>query len=147
MYLIAIEKGQVVFYDVAFVEVQPAVKGQRATIRLRKLTGASNPLGGISPSAKLYAIPTPWWGSDSSDRVSKGMFDEDWTRYVLKMATGVGKTKVMSLLMAWCYFHRRFDGAKAFFEDPILPPNGHEGRNWPDDCQLTVHIQDEIGLV
>ena len=111
---------------------------------------------------------------DSSGRVSKGMFDEDWTRYVLKLATGAGKTKVMSLLMAWCYFHRRyepdsdlstnflliapniivldrlrtdFDGAKIFFEDPILPPNGHEGRNWSEDFQLTVHIQDEIGLV
>lgn len=111
---------------------------------------------------------------DSSERVSKGMFDEDWTRYVLKMATGAGKTKVMSLLMAWCYFHRRyeagsdlstnflliapniivldrlrtdFDGAKIFFEDPILPPNGYEGQNWSEDFQLTVHIQDEIGLV
>ena len=111
---------------------------------------------------------------DSSERVSKGMFDEDWTRYVLKMATGAGKTKVMSLLMAWCYFHRRyepgsdlstnflliapniivldrlradFDGANIFFEDPILPPNGYEGQNWAEDFQLTVHIQDEIGLV
>jgi type III restriction enzyme len=111
---------------------------------------------------------------DSSGLVSKGMFDEDWTRYVLKMATGAGKTKVMSLLMAWCYFHRRyepgsdlstnflliapniivldrlrtdFDGAKIFFEDPILPPNGYEGQNWAEDFQLTVHIQDEIGLV
>ena len=37
------------------------------------------------------------------------MFDEDWTRYVLKMATGAGKTKVMSLLMAWCYFHKRYE--------------------------------------
>lgn len=111
---------------------------------------------------------------DSSGQVSKGMFDEDWTRYVLKMATGAGKTKVMSLLMAWCYFHRRyepgsalstnflliapniivldrlrtdFDGAKIFFDDPILPPNGYEGQNWAEDFQLTVHIQDEIGLV
>ena len=30
---------------------------------------------------------------DSSGRVSKGMFPEDWTRYVLKLATGAGKTK------------------------------------------------------
>jgi type III restriction enzyme len=42
---------------------------------------------------------------DSSERVSKGMFDEDWTRYVMKLATGAGKTKVMSLLIAWAYFH------------------------------------------
>lgn len=111
---------------------------------------------------------------DSSGRVSKGMFAEDWTRYVLKLATGAGKTKVMSLLMAWSYFHRLyepdsdlstnflliapniivldrlrtdFDGARIFYEDPILPPNGYEGQDWQDAFQLTVHIQDEIGLV
>ena len=46
---------------------------------------------------------------DSSGRVSKGMFDEDWPRYVMKLATGAGKTKVMSLLIAWCYFHKRYE--------------------------------------
>jgi type III restriction enzyme len=111
---------------------------------------------------------------DSSGRVSTGMFDEDWTRYVLKLATGAGKTKIMSLLMAWSYFHKLyetdselstnflliapniivldrlradFDGARIFFDDPILPDNGYEGRNWRDDFQLTVHIQDDIGFV
>ena len=111
---------------------------------------------------------------DSSGRVSKGMFAEDWPRYVMKMATGAGKTKVMSLLIAWCFFHRRyeidsdlstnflliapniivldrlrvdFDGLKIFHEDPILPTNGYEGQNWEDDFQLTLHVQDEIGYV
>ena len=111
---------------------------------------------------------------DSSGQVSKNMFPEDWTRYLLKLATGTGKTKVMSLLIAWSYFHKLykadsdlstnflliapniivldrlrldFDGAKIFFDDPILPDNGYEGRNWQDDFQLTIHIQDEIGLV
>jgi type III restriction enzyme len=111
---------------------------------------------------------------DSSGSVSKGMFPEDWTRYVLKLATGAGKTKVMSLLMAWSYFHKLFepdsdlstnflliapniivldrlrtdfDGARIFHQDPILPPNGYEGQDWQDAFQLTVHIQDEIGLV
>jgi type III restriction enzyme len=111
---------------------------------------------------------------DSSGRVSAGMFDEDWTRYVLKLATGAGKTKVMSLLMAWSYFHKLyeadselstnflliapniivldrlrtdFDGSRVFFDDPILPANGYEGQSWHDDFQLTVHIQDEIGFV
>jgi hypothetical protein len=32
---------------------------------------------------------------DASGAVSSGMFDEDWPRYVLKMATGAGKTKVL----------------------------------------------------
>jgi type III restriction enzyme len=111
---------------------------------------------------------------DSSGRVSKGMFAEDWPRYVMKLATGAGKTKVMSLLIAWCYFHRRyeadselstnflviapniivldrllldFDGLKIFHQDPILPPNGYEGQNWQDDFQLTLHVQDQIGLI
>lgn len=111
---------------------------------------------------------------DSTGLVSKAMFDEDWTRYVLKMATGSGKTKVISLLMAWSYFHKiyepdsdlstnflliapniivldrlrtDFDGGRIFYEDPILPPNGHDGQNWHYDFQLSVHIQDQIGLV
>ncbi len=111
---------------------------------------------------------------DSSGRISTGMFFEDWTRYVMKLATGAGKTKVMSLLIAWSYFHKRyeegsdlstnflliapniivldrlrldFDGARIFRSDPILPTNGYDGRDWDDDFQLTVHIQDEIGFV
>jgi type III restriction enzyme len=111
---------------------------------------------------------------DASGAVSSGMFPEDWPRYVLKMATGAGKTKVISLLIAWSFFHRLyesdstlarnflliapniivldrlradFDGLKIFFNDPILPPNGQEGRNWRDDFQLTLHIQDEVRLV
>lgn len=108
---------------------------------------------------------------DASGAVSAGMFDEDWLRLVLKMATGSGKTKVMSLLLAWCYFHKLyeansrlarnflviapniivldrirhdFDGLKIFHDDPILPDNGYEGQNWKDDFQLTLHIQDEV---
>jgi len=40
-----------------------------------------------------------------------------------------------------------FDGLKIFFNDPILPPNGSEGRNWRDDFQLTLHIQDDVRVV
>ena len=110
---------------------------------------------------------------DASGAVSSGMFSEDWPRYVLKMATGAGKTKVLSLLIAWSFFHKLyendstlarnflviapniivldrlradFDGLKIFFNDPILPPNGHEGRNWRDDFQLTLHIQDDVRI-
>jgi len=111
---------------------------------------------------------------DSSGAVSAGMFDESWARYVIKMATGSGKTKVLSLILAWCYFHKLyeedselarnflvitpniivldrirsdFDGLKIFFKDPVLPDNGFEGRDWRNDFQLTLHIQDEIGTV
>ncbi|MEK6636537.1 MAG: DEAD/DEAH box helicase family protein [Pseudomonadota bacterium] len=111
---------------------------------------------------------------DSSGAISTGMFDEVWTRYVLKLATGAGKTKVASLLIAWCYFHKLyeagstlstntlliapniivldrlrvdFDGALIFHNDPILPTNGYQGKDWQADFQLTVHVQDEIGHV
>ncbi len=111
---------------------------------------------------------------DASGSVSTGMFDENWPRYVIKMATGAGKTKVISLLMAWSYFHKLyepdsvlsrnflliapniivldrlradFDGLKIFFNDPVLPDNGHEGRNWRDDFQVTVHIQDDVRVL
>ncbi|HDK37847.1 MAG TPA: type III restriction endonuclease subunit R [Thiolapillus brandeum] len=110
---------------------------------------------------------------DSSEAVSAGMFDEDWRRFVIKMATGSGKTKVLSLILTWCYFHKLyeqdselarnfliiapniivldrlrtdFDGLRIFFKDPVLPDNGYEGQNWQDDFQLTLHIQDEVNI-
>jgi type III restriction enzyme len=111
---------------------------------------------------------------DSSGAVSTGHFYESWRRFVVKMATGSGKTKVLSLVLAWSYFHKLyepestlarnflvitpniivldrirtdFDGLKIFFNDPILPDNGYQGQNWRDDFQLTLHIQDQIGVV
>ena len=42
--------------------------------------------------------------------VSANMFDEDWPRFVVKMATGAGKTKVLSLLMAWSYLPQALRG-------------------------------------
>ncbi len=111
---------------------------------------------------------------DASGAVSANMFDEDWPRYVIKMATGAGKTKVLSLLIAWCFFHKSyepgsplarnflliapniivldrlradFDGLKIFFNDPILPDNGFAGRNWRDEFQLALHIQDDVRVV
>jgi type III restriction enzyme len=110
---------------------------------------------------------------DSSGAVSAGMFDESWLRFVVKMATGAGKTKVMSLVLAWCYFHKLyeadsalarnflliapniivldriradFDGLRIFFADPVLPDNGYQGQNWRDDFQLTLHIQDDVNI-
>jgi len=111
---------------------------------------------------------------DASGAVSSGMFDEDWPRFVVKMATGVGKTKVLSLLIAWSYFHKLyeagsglarnflliapniivldrlrtdFDGLHIFFNDPVLPDNGHAGNNWRDDFQIALHIQDDVRIV
>ena len=108
---------------------------------------------------------------DASGIVSSGMFDESWRRYVVKMATGSGKTKVLSLALTWSFYHklyepdselsrnflviapniivldrlyRDFQGLRIFFEDPVIPDNGYNGRNWRDDFQLTLHLQDEV---
>ena len=104
---------------------------------------------------------------DGSGAVSARMFDETWRRFVVKMATGSGKTKVLSLVLAWSFFHKRyeaestlarnflvitpniivldrvyrdFQGLRIFWEDPVIPDNGFDGRNWRDDFQLTLHL-------
>jgi type III restriction enzyme len=111
---------------------------------------------------------------DSSGRISGNMFFENWTRYVIKMATGSGKTKVASLVTAWSYFNKRyekesklsknilliapniivlnrlkkdFEGLKIYKEDPIIPEDGFADKNWQSDFQITVHIQDEVKAI
>jgi len=111
---------------------------------------------------------------DSSGVVSAGMFDETWRRFVVKMATGTGKTKVLSLVLAWSFYHKLyepesqlarnflviapniivldriykdFQGLRIFLkDDPVLPDNGVDGHNWRDDFQLTLHVQDEVRI-
>lgn len=91
--------------------------------------------------------------------------EEDlWPKYAFKVATGAGKTKIMSLAIVWSYFHalresyskmaRRFvviapnltvyerlkedfgDG-KIFNADPLIP------EAWRGDWNLSVVLQDE----
>jgi type III restriction enzyme len=97
-------------------------------------------------------------------------FTESWLRFVTKMATGSGKTKVMSLLLLWSYFNRNyennnelsanfliiapniivldrlktdFDNLNIFRNDPCLPDDGVGNQNWKIDFFSTVevHIQ------
>jgi type III restriction enzyme len=102
------------------------------------------------------------------------MFDETWRRFVIKMATGSGKTKVLSLVIAWSFFHKLyeleselsrnflvitpniivldrlkmdFEGLHIFFHDPVLPDDGVGGHNWHDDFQPTLYVQDEAHTV
>ncbi|MCX7005422.1 MAG: DEAD/DEAH box helicase family protein [bacterium] len=91
--------------------------------------------------------------------------DEDaWSRYAFKLATGAGKTKVMSLVVVWSYFHalRESDSPMArhfvmiapnltvyerlkedfgngviFDKDPLIPPE------WRGDWNMSVVLQDE----
>ena len=105
--------------------------------------------------------------------LSSEQFKEDWTRYVLKLATGSGKTKVLSLVIAWAYFHKLYEkesnlsknfllitpniivldriksdftALKIFFEDGIIPPNGYKDKNWHSEFQMDVHIQDDVNI-
>lgn len=133
----------------------------------------------VETSVWLYEVakahdPASLITLSSNPELSLAMFEEHWTRYVFKLATGAGKTKVLSLLIAWSYFHKLyesksalstnflliapniivlerlrvdFDGLRIFHEDPVLPPNGYAGKNWNTDFNLKLHIQDEIGPI
>src|SRR6185312_6102866 len=102
------------------------------------------------------------------------MFDEDWTRYVVKMATGSGKTTILALTLVWSYFHKLyepesdlarnflviapnvivferiksdFDGNQVFYNDPMLPDDGYMDRNWREDFnRVKVHLQDQVNV-
>jgi len=95
---------------------------------------------------------------------------DQWARFAFKMATGSGKTKVMSLAIVWSYFHalresdspltRHFvaiapnitvferlkmdfappGGGPTIFDSDPLIPPG-----WRGDWNLTVTLQDEVG--
>jgi type III restriction enzyme len=47
------------------------------------------------------------FGGTNAQTAALGITDEEdeWTRFAFKMATGTGKTKVMSLAIVWSYFH------------------------------------------
>lgn len=111
---------------------------------------------------------------DSSGAVSAGMFYENWRRFVVKMATGSGKTKILALTLVWSYFHKLyesdsglarnflviapniivldrirkdFEGLRVFHEDPMIPDNGYKDHDWQEDFQLDLHIQDNVNVV
>ena len=104
----------------------------------------------------------------SRQDIQPGMFDEDWTRYVIKMATGSGKTMVLALAVVWSYFHKLyesdsdlarnflviapnvivferikadFDGRQVFYSMPMLPDDGYMDHNWREDFnKVKVHL-------
>ena len=114
------------------------------------------------------------FGGTYAETAALGVTDEEdaWSRYAFKMATGSGKTKVMSLAIVWSYFHalRESDSpmAKHFV---IIAPNltvferlkedfKPEGGGpdifdrdplipveWRGDWNLTTVLQDEAGGV
>ncbi len=87
-----------------------------------------------------------------------------YARYVCKLATGGGKTKVMALAMVWSYFHKHYEpgsplarnfvviapnlivferlrvdfgSGRIFVQDPLIPPE------WAADWDMQVVLQDE----
>ena len=107
---------------------------------------------------------------NSSLKVTQKHFTENWLRLVTKMATGSGKTKVMSLLIVWSYFNRvyenknelssnfliiapniivldrlktDFDNLNIFRKDPCIPADGINNQNWKIDFfnDIEIHVQ------
>jgi type III restriction enzyme len=112
-------------------------------------------VAGIRSSNELLArySPTPMAPSG-----------QPFPRYVIKMATGSGKTKVMGLAIAWSYFHALrepdsplsstalivapnlivyerlradFEAGRIFRTDPVVPPE------WRADFDLQVVLRDD----
>jgi len=251
----AVEKNQVVFHDVAAIEVKPHVKKDSVAVELTdfsvfysqdsianaettlknkaskivvekgQIVKVSKDANGIVNREVLTKKWTDWidyWAvdfnfeskreivrvkNDSSTGSGQGdeweerwtgdyIFEHEWQSFRTKkdrsleltsvfhecepgrrkLAVKVvdsGKTKVLSLALAWSFYHklyepqselarnflvitpniivldriyRDFQGLRIFFDDPVLPDNGFDGRDWRDDFQLTLHRQDEVRI-
>lgn len=111
------------------------------------------------------------FGGSTRETDALGITPEEdaWSRYAFKLATGAGKTKVMSLAIVWSYFHalresdsemakhfviiapnltvferlkEDFANGKIFYgpeSDPLIPPE------WVGDWNLSVVLQGEAG--
>ncbi|MCK6559519.1 DEAD/DEAH box helicase family protein [candidate division KSB1 bacterium] len=110
------------------------------------------------------------FGDDTIADLALGINPEEdrWAKYCSKIATGGGKTKVMSLAIVWSYFHSLyepdsslaqhfviiapnltvyerlkddFENCKIFYQDPLLP------EDWAADFknQMQVVLQDSSG--
>lgn len=101
-----------------------------------------------------------------SPRMAVRPIEDKYARYVLKMATGSGKTKVMSLAIVWSYFNAlhhaeiglpatflliapnvivyqrledEFADGKVFRTDPLIPVE------WTSEWQFSVVLRDNPG--
>ena len=108
------------------------------------------------------------FGGPDAEIAARGIEESEdaWTRFAFKMATGAGKTKVMSLAVVWSYFHalresesplarhfvviapnltvyerlkEDFAGGRIFDADPLIPAE------WRGDWNMNVVLQDEAG--
>ncbi|MDW8320175.1 MAG: DEAD/DEAH box helicase family protein [Armatimonadota bacterium] len=108
------------------------------------------------------------FGDEQLGDLAQGIPPEQdrWARYCAKVATGAGKTKIMSLAVVWSYFHSLyepgsdlarhfviiapnltvyerlkddFENCAIFYRDPLIP------EEWRPDFQMQVVLQDEPG--
>jgi type III restriction enzyme len=117
----------------------------------------------------LSKVTADFGGADAEVAALGITEDEDaWSRYAFKLATGAGKTKVMSLAVVWSYFHalRESDSdmARHFvlvapgltvyerLKDDFRPGDGRPDifdsdplipPEWRGDWNLSVVLQDE----
>ena len=118
---------------------------------------------------KKIQLPEPDFLSSLNEQQKQAVQNTEGPLLVLSGA-GTGKTKVLSLLIAWCFFNKEFnenselsknflilapntivldrlkgdiEGLSIFNKDPIIPPNQYDGKNW--NFYPKVHIQDNIG--
>lgn len=108
------------------------------------------------------------FGNDELADLALGIPPEQdrWGKYCAKIATGAGKTKIMTLAIVWSYFHSiyepdsdlathfviiapnltvyerlkdDFENCAVFYNDPLIP------EEWRNDFQMQVILQDEPG--
>jgi type III restriction enzyme len=113
---------------------------------------------------------TAEFGGRDAERAAMGIDPQEdrWAKYAFKVATGAGKTKIMSLAMVWSYFHsvrepdsdmarhfvivapnltvferlkEDFGDGRIFDSDPLIPSS------WRGDWHMNVVLQDEAGGV
>jgi type III restriction enzyme len=106
------------------------------------------------------------FGGEDRETVALGVNpdDDQWAKYAFKVATGAGKTKIMSLAVIWSYFHalresdspmtkhfvviapnltvferlkEDFGNGIIFDKDPLIPVA------WRGDWNLSVVLQDQ----
>jgi type III restriction enzyme len=119
-------------------------------------------LGSLSKVTGEFGHSNP----DQATLAALGIAPEEdlWPKYAFKVATGAGKTKIMSLAIVWSYFHalresaspmarhfvviapnltvyerlkEDFGDASIFDADPLIP------EPWRGDWNLSVVLQDE----
>ena len=120
---------------------------------LHCLSQVVSEFGGVNKEAAALGIPPD---------------EDEWARYAFKLATGAGKTKVMSLAVTWSYFHalresespmskyfvviapnltvyerlkEDFGEGRIFDSDPLIPSE------WRGDWNMSTVLQDEVSGV